>query len=83
MKYRRRDADIPGEVTVGDSEKLRMDFAEVQVTAIRDQIQRGDYQVDAQAVAEAILRRLLAGLPLSATPNVAQNKCSYPDSPPS
>jgi anti-sigma-28 factor FlgM len=60
-----------------------MDVAEARVTAIRDQIQRGDYQVDAQAVAEAILRRLLAGMPLGAGPARAQNECSYPDSSPS
>jgi Anti-sigma-28 factor, FlgM len=56
-----------------------MDAAEVKVTALRDQIQSGDYQVDTQAVADAILRRLLAGHGL----RVDQNSCSYPDSAPS
>jgi anti-sigma-28 factor FlgM len=83
MKYGSFDADTSDEVTVANSEKPRMDVAEARVTAIRDQIQRGDYQVDAQAVAEAILRRLLAGMPLGASPNGTQNECSYPDNPPS
>jgi hypothetical protein len=56
-----------------------MDVVEAHVTALRDQIQRGDYRVDAQAVADAILRRLLAGQPLGGSGR-PQNACSYPDS---
>ena len=56
-----------------------MDVVEVKVTALRDQIQSGDYRVDTQAVADAILRRLLAGHGLG----LAQNPCSYPDNAPS
>jgi cell division protein YceG involved in septum cleavage len=56
-----------------------MDVVEVKVTALKDQIQSGDYRVDTQAVADAILRRLLSGRGL----DVGQNPCSYPDSAPS
>lgn len=49
------------------------------MTALRDQIRSGDYEVDALAVADAILRRLLAGHGLA----LGQNSCSNPDSAPS
>ena len=79
MKQRSGPADIPGDATVADSEKLRMDVVEAKVTALREQIQTGAYRVDAQAVADAILRRLLAGETLGAGAG-PQNPCSYPDS---
>jgi hypothetical protein len=60
-----------------------MDVVEVRVTAIREQVQSGDYHVDAQAVADAILRRLLSGTQLGAGASRAQNECSYPDNSPS
>ena len=63
---------------MADSDKRRMDLVEAKVTALKDQIRSGDYRVDAQAVADAILRRLLAGGGLGA--DRAQNACSYPDS---
>jgi hypothetical protein len=71
--------DIPGEAHVADSEKVTMDVVETQVTALREQIQSGDYRVDAHAVADAILRRLLSGQSLGG-PGPGQNACSYPDS---
>ncbi len=79
MKPDRLRADISADVTVANSENPRMDVAEVKVTAIRDQVQSGDYRVDAQAVADAILRRLL-GASCAVRPLRAQNECSYPDS---
>lgn len=63
---------------MADSDKLRTDVVEAKVTALREQIQSGGYRVDPQAVAEAILRRLLAGETLGG--GRLQNACSYPDS---
>ncbi len=79
MKSDRPGADIPAEVTVANLENPRMDVAEVKMTAIRDQVQSGDYRVDTQAVADAILRRLLSASS-AMSPFRAQNECSYPDS---
>src|SRR5437764_619934 len=42
-----------------------------KMSAIKEQIQRGDYHVDPAIVAEAILRRIRGH---------GQNACSYPDS---
>jgi hypothetical protein len=56
-----------------------MQAGEVSVTAIREQVARGDYQVDPQAVADAILRRLLSGAGLGSGVARAQSECSYPD----
>ena len=53
------------------------------MTAIKDQIQRGDYHVDTQAVADAILRRLLSGIPVIPGAGRGQNECSYPSNSPS
>ena len=47
----------------------------MNATQLKEQIERGEYQVDPVAVADAMLRRL-RGL---AAPSV-QNECSYPDS---
>jgi len=44
-----------------------------KMTALKEQIERGDYRVDPAVVADAILRRLAANVR-------AQNACSYPDS---
>lgn len=51
-----------------------------RVHAIKELVDRGEYQVDTTAVAEAILRRL--GLPGGppAPGHGAQNACSYPAS---
>ncbi len=45
---------------------------------LKQQIEKGEYQVDPVAVADAMLRRL-RGVAAS----VAQNECSYPESSPS
>jgi hypothetical protein len=50
-----------------------------KMAGIREQIERGQYQVDPNAVADAILRRLGHGWPLLDMPS-AYNKCSYPES---
>jgi hypothetical protein len=50
-----------------------------KMAGIKEQIERGQYRVDPNAVADAILRRLGQGWPLLDTPS-AYNKCSYPDS---
>ena len=57
-----------------------MDRVEAKVTALSEQIRSGDYRVDAQAVADAILRRLLSGEGWAAGADRAQNVCSYPES---
>jgi hypothetical protein len=49
-----------------------------KMAGIKEQIERGQYQVDSGAVADAILRRLARGRPLLDGPS-AYNKCSYPD----
>jgi hypothetical protein len=36
---------------------------DMKVMDLHDQVIRGEYQVDAQAVADAIVRRILAGRP--------------------
>jgi anti-sigma28 factor (negative regulator of flagellin synthesis) len=43
---------------------------EARMSALREQIERGEYAVDPKAVADAILRRMAAGL------GAAQNRCS-------
>jgi hypothetical protein len=58
MQSRRGRADPSSKVIVMDTNTLK------------DQIQKGEYQVDPSAVADALLRRL-------------QNECSYPASGPS
>jgi len=63
------------------SDNQSKDVLEARVVAIREQVQRGEYQVDAQAVAEAILRRLMAIGPAPA--GAPQKECSYPDNSPS
>ena len=50
----------------------------MNATQLKEQIERGEYQIDPVAVADAMLRRL-RGL---AAPS-AQNECSYPESSPS
>ena len=49
-----------------------------KMAGIKEQIERGQYQVDPGAVADAILRRLGQGWPLLDGPS-AYNKCSYPE----
>jgi hypothetical protein len=49
----------------------------MRISQLQDQIGRGEYRVDPQAVADAILRRLLEGrLASSAAPKPAQSECS-------
>ncbi len=47
------------------------------VSQLQDQIGRGEYRVDAQAVADAIIRRLIAarGTPTASAPD-PQTECS-------
>jgi hypothetical protein len=52
---------------------------EGKMGGIKHQIERGDYRVDPRAVADAILRRLDAGLTLLDGP-AGYSECSYPDS---
>ena len=54
---------------------------EGKMAGIRQQIERGTYEVDPGAVADAILRRLSQRSPLLDA-DEAYNKCSYPDSSP-
>ena len=61
-------------------DKQVKDVLEARVLAIREQVQRGEYQVDAQAVADAILRRLMM---ISTPAGRPQNECSNPDRLPS
>ncbi len=49
----------------------------MRLSQIRDQIGRGEYRVDTQAVADAIIRRLVAEQPLRATSAPPpQSECS-------
>jgi hypothetical protein len=49
----------------------------MQLSELQEQIGRGEYHVDPQAVALAILRRLLDGQQISpAEPKPAQSECS-------
>jgi Anti-sigma-28 factor, FlgM len=48
----------------------------VRLNEIQQQVGRGDYQVDTQAVADAIVRRLLHGQLSPEDPTQAQSECS-------
>ncbi len=49
----------------------------MRLSQLQDQIGRGEYRVDIQAVADAIIRRLLVGSQAGAVdPKGAQSKCS-------
>jgi hypothetical protein len=48
----------------------------LRLNQIQEQVGRGEYRVDTQAVAEAILRRLLGGPPVLVGPKQAQEECS-------
>jgi hypothetical protein len=58
---------------------------EQRMLGIKQQIERGDYRVDAAAVADAILNRILLFDPArsGSGPSAAQKECSYPASGPS
>lgn len=51
------DAAPPDRCRITDVSNMEGNL-EAQVAAIREQIERGDYEVDPKAVADAILRRL-------------------------
>jgi hypothetical protein len=55
-----------------------------KISDIRRQIERGQYRVDEQAVAEALIGRLRRrALEVQQRPDVgSQSRCSYPDSAP-
>jgi hypothetical protein len=48
----------------------------LRLTQIQEQVGRGEYRVDTQAVADAILRRLLGGAPVLVGPKLPQEECS-------
>jgi anti-sigma28 factor (negative regulator of flagellin synthesis) len=48
----------------------------LRLNDIQEQIGRGEYRVDTQAVAEAIIRRLLQEYKAGATHKRAQGECS-------
>jgi hypothetical protein len=48
----------------------------MQLAQIQAQIGRGEYRVDTQAVAEAIVRRLVAHRKTEAEPERGQRECS-------
>lgn len=49
-----------------------------KMVAIKELVERGDYQVDAAAVADAILRRFGMLEYLPERPSASQKACSYP-----
>jgi plasmid stabilization system protein ParE len=69
----------PGEAAVKPS-VFREGHTEAHLTGIRHQIERGEYQVDAAAVADAIMRRLRELAEARELGRQAQNECSYPAS---
>lgn len=65
-------------------------YLEHKLARLREQLDRGEYAVDPDAVAEALLQRLrlravardeIARLPERTWPYLVQNACSNPDSP--
>ena len=48
----------------------------LRLTQLQEQVARGEYLVDTQAVADAILRRLLGGAPGLVGPTLPQEECS-------
>jgi len=68
-------AEIPG--TVIRKSVPRAEGQDVlRLTQIQEQVGRGEYRVDTQAVADAILRRLLGGVAVPAGPKLPQEECS-------
>jgi hypothetical protein len=55
---------------------------EQKVAEIKQRVQRGEYRVDPDLVADAILRRLWELAAKRAGRVTPQNECSYPDSSP-
>jgi hypothetical protein len=48
----------------------------MRIIEIQEQVGRGEYHVDTNAVADAIVRRLLQGHKLSASGKRSQQECS-------
>jgi anti-sigma28 factor (negative regulator of flagellin synthesis) len=46
---------------IGQPMQMRQGLRDMRLSEIQQQIGRGEYRVDGQAVADAIVRRLLAG----------------------
>ena len=68
-------AEIPG--TLMRKNVPRAEGQDVlRLTQIQEQVSRGEYRVDTQAVADAILRRLLVGAPVLVGPKLPQEECS-------
>jgi hypothetical protein len=57
--------------------------SEHRLAELKQQIERGEYEVDPQAVADAIVERLRGLAAASSHPDEPQKECSYPDSSPS
>lgn len=64
-----------------------MDQRQRELSGLRERITRGQYEVDARAVAEAIVRRAWGAMPADGgrqpaadAAGDAQSACSYPDS---
>ena len=55
---------------------------EQKVAEIKQRVERGEYRVDPDVVADAILRRLREFAAARAKRVTPQNECSYPDSSP-
>ncbi len=52
---------------------------EQKVAEIKQRVQRGEYRIDPDVVADAILRRLRELAAVRAERDTPQNECSYPD----
>src|ERR1700731_4735521 len=50
-----------------------------KMAEIKQRVQRGEYRVDPDVVADAILRRLREFAAVRAERDTPQNECSYPD----
>lgn len=66
------------------------DQRQMELSGLRDRIAGGQYEIDARAVADAIVRRAQGIVPMArelepvpVATGEAQSACSYPDSPPS
>jgi len=58
------------------------DHSEARLADLKERIEKGEYQVDPSAVADAILRRLRERLGQApAAEAQSKNECSYPESP--
>jgi anti-sigma28 factor (negative regulator of flagellin synthesis) len=61
---------------IGHSQPMGEGNRDMRIIEIQEQVGRGEYRVDTHAVAEAILRRLLAEQRLNASGKRPQGECS-------